>query len=272
MGSNQSSTISQTVDIVNETCINLMMSNTQVSSAVASVTQSLTIVNKGVINCGTLNVSQSASASTELIASFNSSQNVDISSVMKTAIDQAASSSNSAVSSFLASTFSDQDTNINIAAALKNKVEENVSMITSQTCKASAIIGQNQTMINLGIISGTTACNFSQNGAVSVYVSCLSKGLQDAVLANDTLSAVVQKAAAEQDAKASGPIEDIGKALSSIFGSFTTPVIIGIIAIVVVMLGLAVMKLLSGSKSSSSSDADSDSKSNKRKKVAADND
>jgi len=238
MGNHTSTSISETIDVVNETLTTAMTSTENSAVQNTRETQTLTVnigVGANVLCTNGIAITQANQTTATLTSQFTSQDNTAILAQISAAIDAAASSNNSSVTGLMATKVADSsDDNVTIAEHLKNICATNIDTITQNTCVQSNLVVQNQTINILGNLSAAS-CNFGQNLQMYLVANCMSNSAIEIVNKDTTLSTNIANAAASQDSKANGVDTITGQitsALAGIFGDAT----IGYIVIVLALL------------------------------------
>jgi hypothetical protein len=238
MGSNQSSTIENTIDIYNQNTFSEVQKLTNSANANCEAKQdiNITILPGTHLDCGDggLNVSQVATCTADLSSSFTQDNKTQLKTVMQNALEQTANSSQKAVADFLSTSFSNSNVNQKLSQHISNVIDTHIENIANNTCAASAKIVQNQT-VNIGgagtyIKAGS--CNFGQNAQASAIASCLTNSMLSTISDNTTLTQSIQDAASKQDSSQTG----LGSLLSSLFNAYTLIVLAFVIGVVVVIV------------------------------------
>lgn len=241
--SSSSTTLNQTLNDISEN-LTTIVTNTMSNSAANCLTnQNIGINLKGSSFNGLcdLSVMQTANVNCNVSSIFNSSSTTDLTTLMNTAIDQSAKSSNKTVQDFMATGSSSTDSTVNVSMYLKQIVSKNIQTNKTQTCIAQAQVNQNQQIDMSGVVFNCTAgstFNFGQNAQVAVLVSCLMNDLTSVATSDTNLQTLSQAA----DQAASTSQSGVGDIIRSFFNSTMMIVIACIIAAVII--GFFVLKVL----------------------------
>jgi len=235
MGSSQSTNIKNTMDIVNQNMTSIMNSNKNNTTQIATAENEFIINNAGGnFSCEEINLGQRITADVKLGGFANSVNSADVANAMKSAVEQAAKSSQESVQSFLSTTFGKQKTNVETQAQLKNIVEQSITNETFNECV------QNFKGLNKGVINntGNFVCkklNAPQDIAIDMLAQCSTDALAETLLKNDQIAQGVQKSEAEQVVENKG----IGEAISGILSGYGM-ILIGVALVILVVIGVII--------------------------------
>jgi large subunit ribosomal protein L40e len=257
-GNKSSSSINQTISVCSESVVNAMKQTNNSASGSVMTVQNLTFeLGAGAyMNCGTggFNASQTSTATLNVTANFMTENSSQIATMITTALDTAAASSNKQVSGFLNTSFGNSSSsNTTINESIKTLVTSNITDITNNSCMASVTSIQNGKYTFNGTLISPGGCSFGQDLQVALAVACMSNTISSLVSQNTELTDVVSKAAATNDQTATGPIEEVFAGIASVFSSLTLPIIIGIIAIVGIVIVFVLFKMFTGGGDSGNS-------------------
>lgn len=237
MGNTNSSTINQTIDVINQTMVNSFTSTSNSAYIKQASSQEITfeVGPNGSVDCGTgtLTIEQVAQTTVNLQAEFSSKSSADLSAAIKGAIDAAAASSQSQVSGFASTAVADSNnTNITIAEHLKNIVDQNITNITQNSCIADASNIQTEHILINGKLK-SNGCHFGQNFQGNLAVNCVTSSVIDLISKDSILSDNIAKAAATQDMKSTGFLQDLGGLLSGLGLTLILPFIIILVVVII---------------------------------------
>lgn len=241
MGSSHSSTtINETVDEVTKNTTNIMNKMTNNSSQVCNTNQQLEVTTGvgSVINCSNVTLGNVLASKCDMSAVFTQTGSTSILNTLNNAVDQASKSSNKAVQGFLSTTVSDQNQNINMATHIKNVLSKNLTTNMQNTCIQNSNGDQNNKLVLNGTINCPNGGSLSagNNAQVSALASCVTNQAIDILSKDDIINSAVQKLEASNSSKQTGPIQELGKAISDAIGQMgKIGAIIAIVAIVVVI-------------------------------------
>jgi hypothetical protein len=239
MGNSSSSALSDTFDEVNNNLTTLFNDDQSESNVDCSSSQTLnfTIGSSSHVLC-TPNVTQVTSLICDLTSITSSSNTANLTTQLQQAVNQAAASSNTAVSGFLSTAVGNSSSSKEtIATHIVNNMATYMTNINSSTCSDIASAVQNATITLDGWVgTPNTVCNFGQNLQLTAMASCVTNNVSNSIAADSDLTTALQTAEATNTSGGTGPISEIGSAISSILDSlFTGPIII-IAAIVIVIV------------------------------------
>lgn len=234
MGSSQSTNIKNTMDIVNQNMTSIMNSNKNSTTQVATAENEFIINNTGNFSCDKISLGQKITADVKLSGFANSVNSADVANAMKSAVEQAAKSSQESVQSFLSTTFGNQKTNVQVQAELKNIVEQSIKNETFNECV------QNFKGLNRGVINNTgnficKTLNAPQDIAIDMLAQCSTDALTETLLKNTQIAEGVQKSEAEQVVENKG----VGEAISGILSGYGM-ILIGVALVILVVIGVII--------------------------------
>jgi len=245
MGSNQSSQLKQTTEILNKSVTNVV--NTNVTKARADNNNvnnfDLLVGEKADIKNCSLRIGQKINSSQKLKVMANVQSLSDLKTMLQTAVDNTTKQSNDATSGFLSTAFNNQKSDTEITNILHNEIENNVTSENLTEC--NAIIDN----INKGVfeLRGKWDCGtqgpiqIDQDIASAQVVECFSDALQQALMKNENIAAAVNKSEQENKSKIGG----IAEAISAVLGPYSM-IIIAVIIGIVLILGIGAYFILSG--------------------------
>lgn len=212
MGSAQSTTESEAISIITQNMTNITQSTTNKSAMTCDANNDM-IVNIDNSTCGSITEGQTINGTCNLSSFFTTSNASDISNIINNAIQQATTSSNSAVNGFLDSSVSYQNTNMSLSTALQNFVTTNVTQIVTNSCVNNALFTNASTVtVSNSTIPGV--CDFSQAIQFSAACECIVNSATSAIANNSEINTAVQSASATQ-ASTGGGVADVISALTS---------------------------------------------------------
>lgn len=234
MGSNQSSQIKQTTEILNKSVSNVVNTNIVRAGASNSNVNSFEFINEGkVTNCN-LRIGQNIKAAQKVKVMARVSNLTDMKTMLKAAVDNSTSQNNEATSGFLSTAFSNQKSDTEINSILKNEIENNITNENLTEC--NSIIDN----INKGVYlnKGEFDCG-KTGGEIKIdqgvlseqVVECFSTALQEAVMQNQNIADAVNKAEQVQKAKQGG----VAEAISAVMGPYAM-IVIAIVMVVAIPL------------------------------------
>lgn len=248
--SSSSTTMKQTLDTINDNLFSLTsnVSNSASIDCVSNQTQPInieTLTNKG-CNLSFINETNN---NCKLQSYFSNTNVTDLKTMLNQAVDQASSSNNEIVQSFLSTSSSSSQDNITNAAKIKNLIDRNFTYDSATLCINSAKNTQSQPInfktITLDCEKNPNASTvFRQNAELLGFVDCVGSQLNN-ILSNDSS---VLAAAQESDAKNKVTQTGIGEAIAKLIDSIAGPIkwiILGLLIVCAVALIGAVVFLLS---------------------------
>lgn len=214
-----------TVDMLNETAINVSSSVIQNCTGVASQQQSLDYTTAGDFVGGDIN--QSMTASINMSCVMNSQTQTDIASKVGAQLAQAAEAKGQAVLSGLGSTTSE------VATKITNRITANISNQTQQDTLA-AIQQKQSVKVNAG--GNITLGNVTQAQSATIVATALMQSSAYSSVINELAAHIDQTSSASEANPIAGIIDSAGGALSGIFGALLPYKTIGIVAVAVVIV------------------------------------
>ena len=249
MGSNQSSQVNQTTEILNKSVTNMVNTNIVKVGASNSNVNSFEFTTgprSDIKNCS-INLGQKINASQKVKVMSQVSSVNDMKSMLKSSIDNAASQSNSATSGFLSTAFNNQKSNTEITNILKNEIENNITNENLTEC--NALIDN----INKGKLefNGKWDCgklgqiNINQEIVSAQVVECFANAAQEAIMQNANIADAVNKAEQANTSKVGG----VAELASAIMGPYAM-IVIAIVIAMVVAIPLLIFAFKSGGSKS----------------------
>ena len=249
MGSNQSSQLKQTTEILNKSVTNMVNTNIVKAGASNSNVNSFEFTTgprSDIKNCS-INLGQKINASQKVKVMSQVSSVNDMKSMLKSSIDNAASQSNSATSGFLSTAFNNQKSNTEITNILKNEIENNITNENLTEC--NALIDN----INKGKLefNGKWDCgklgqiNINQEIVSAQVVECFANAAQEAIMQNANIADAVNKAEQANTSKVGG----VAELASAIMGPYAM-IVIAIVIAMVVAIPLLIFAFKSGGSKS----------------------
>ena len=249
MGSNQSSQVKQTTEILNKSVTNMVNTNIVKAGASNSNVNSFEFTTgprSDIKNCS-INLGQKINASQKVKVMSQVSSVNDMKSMLKSSIDNAASQSNSATSGFLSTAFNNQKSNTEITNILKNEIENNITNENLTEC--NALIDN----INKGKLefNGKWDCgklgqiNINQEIVSAQVVECFANAAQEAIMQNANIADAVNKAEQANTSKVGG----VAELASAIMGPYAM-IVIAIVIAMVVAIPLLIFAFKSGGSKS----------------------
>ncbi len=248
MGSNQSSQIKQTTEVLNKSVTNVVNTNIVKANAANSNVNSFEFTTgprSDVKNCS-INIGQKINASQKVKVMSQVSNLTDMKSMLKSAVDNATSQNNQATSGFLSTAFNNQKSNTEINNILKNEIENNITNENLTEC--NGLIDN----INKGKLEFNGKWDCGQQGQIVInqelvsaqVVECFSDALQQAVMQNQNIADAVNKAEQANTSKVGG----ISEAISAVMGPYAM-IIIAIVIGVIIFIPLIIFAFKSGGSS-----------------------
>lgn len=234
MGSNQSSTVQDTISEFNQNVNNITQNVTNASSASCNVVQNTSVNNYGNLFGCTFDVAVSARNVCDLSASSTQTSGADLISQLQSAAQATASSTNTATSDFLSTTFSNQNSNTSISSAISNIIENNISSSDLTTCVAQAGINQQGAFNNYGNIYCPTSkpvINWGSDAQQQLVANCLSNSVINAVSQNTAVMSAISTATSANTSTSTG----LGSVISAALSAYQN-VIIAVAAICALVL------------------------------------
>jgi hypothetical protein len=231
MGANQSSEIKQVTDISNKAVTNIVNTTKVSASAQQSGknTFSVSLGENSEINCDTINWGQKIVSSQKLKVFSKVSNTSELTTILKSSIDNAMSQNNTAVNGFLSTAFNNQESSQDIKNILKNTIENNITNENVTEC--NAVIdnaNKGELVLKKGAKITCKEFNSPQEIQTQQVVECFSDALQAALLNNSNIADAVNKLEQSQTSENRGA-DDFAKA-------FTGPLMWVAIAFVVAVV------------------------------------
>jgi hypothetical protein len=264
MGANQSSSITNTTDVLQKNLTNIMNKRVNEASSNIGTVNTLRFVNKGTIRCKNIKIGQTINVDSNVRSSLASVNKSDVQSMLKSAVDQTAQQKQEAVSGFLSTAFNNQNQEANNIVKVKNIIETNLTDEVFQKCQNVIKNTNDGVVVNEGVIEGqpaeydekgnlifpATPCesfDIGQNILVKAYVDCSMDAFNQAMLKSEAISDAVQKSEQEQKSKVGG----ISELVDSLFGGAAMIIILVILGIAIVgyLFKDQIMALISGESS-----------------------
>jgi hypothetical protein len=245
MGSNQSSTVKQTTEILNKSITNIVNKNTVSASAKNTNTNSFEIITgprSDIQNCS-LKLGQKINASQQLKVMAKVSSTNELKTMLKSAVDNATSQNNSATNGFLSTAFNNQKSNTEINNILKNEIENNITNDNLTECNGIIDnINNGRLEINGKWDCGTQGPIVVNQELVSAQVvECFANAAQEAIMQNQNIADAVNKSSQENISKNAGAAELV----SAFLGPYAM-IIIAIVIALVVAIPLLIWSFKSG--------------------------
>jgi hypothetical protein len=235
MGANQSTTVNNLVESLNENITNIVNSQTQSVSVQQSNINELSINMRGakVIGCD-FNFSQKiqANQNTKALSSFNSSQALE--TLMDNAIDNTVSQNQKSVNDMFSTSFSNQEQDVSMSTILKNIVKTNINQSNEQ-----AILKKfdNLNKNTLDFSELTFDCT-KNRGGIDASQSIFSKQTIEAITGLITEALMKDQQVAKAVSKSAQDQSSENKGLSSVISAATGPLlIIGVLVLVFFFMG-----------------------------------
>lgn len=243
MGSNQSSQLKQTTEILNKSVTNVVNTNIVKANAANSNVNSYEFINEGDIKNCSYRLGQKINASQKVKVMTKVSNLTDMKTMLKSAVDNATSQNNEATSGFLSTAFNNQKSNTEINNILKNEIENNIT--TENLTECNGVIDN----LNKGIYVNKGKWDCGQQGEIRIdqdivsnqVVECFSEALQQALMQNENIADAVNKSTQSNTSKIGG----ISEAISAVLGPYAM-IIIAIIIAMVIAIPLLLFAFKSG--------------------------
>ena len=253
MGSSQSSSVKQTVEVLNKSVTELVTKNTNSSSARNSNSNSfrITIGEKGDVQGCNLSFTQKITASQQVKVMAKFASKADLQTQMKTALKNSVDQSSSSTQGALALSLNVQNSKQEINQKISNIIE---TRITNET--VNEVNGFLDNLNNGELeIKGKWSCAAS-GGAIVINQSIVSDQivelLSDTMVGNSITTTTDTTASADSKQKTISEQKGLDSIIDSIGGLFTGPmIIIAVVVIVVAIIGAIVFFVFikGGSKS-----------------------
>lgn len=247
MGNTNSTTINQTIDVINQNMVNSFTStsNTAYVKQASNQVQNWTLGENGSIDCGNysgtgtntagLIIQQGAQTTVDLKAEFDHTDQTQLLTSIQDAVKSASDTTQSQVHGWLSAEVLDSNkVSKSISEHIQNIVSKNITSITQNQCIADASNIQNQNVVINGKIR-SNGCYFGQNFQGTVAVNCISSTVQDLIANDKVLNDAMAAEATKQDNKSKGVESAIGAGIFALL----IPVII-----VVVLAGVLLIVLV----------------------------
>ena len=242
MGANQSSTISDTVNVLQQNVTDIITKNSTSSSNVSNGVQTVNVNIDNIVNCNIdITQGQVQSQNVQQIATYNSTALIQ--DLMKQALSQSLASSQASVNGFLSTAFTNQSTDASSVENLNSIIEQHVTNdnTTSLIAYANGIQNAN---LNIGTVTcppGQPTITIDQNLVLSQYSKQVVSAMANAVMKDQMAADVINKIANTQTAQNKG----LGSVLSGLMLYLLIPIlIIGAIIFLPKMLGISPGQLL----------------------------
>ena len=248
MGSNQSSQVKQTTEVLNKSVTNVVNKNIVKASAANSNVNSFEFTTgprSDVKNCS-INLGQKINASQKVKVMSQVSSVNDMKTMLKSAVDNATSQSNDATSGFLSTAFNNQKSNTEINSILKNEIENNITNENLTEC--NALIDN----INKGKLEFNGKWDCGERGQINVnqelvsaqVVECFANAAQEAIMQNANIADAVNKSAQANTSKVGG----VAEAISAVMGPYAM-IMIAIVIGIIIFIPLIIFAFKSGGSS-----------------------
>lgn len=239
--SSSSTTMKSTLDSINENILNIVSTISNNSSAVCSSDQKLTVSfkrskfkgcsavfgNKVDMNCG-------------LMASFTSQNAADIKNIIEQAIDNSASSNNEVVQSFLSTSTSSSQDNIDVKTYIKNLIRKDFNQDISTSCIANLQSTQSQEIpfedVEWECPPEDPHISWINDAQILSFVKCIGTQVNSIVSNDQLLQSISQEMSVQNKVTQKG----IGEAIADVLKEISGPLKYLIIACVVVVLVICV--------------------------------
>lgn len=234
IGSNQSSTLDQTMDLVNQSMTDLtkkMVNNANVTCETVQDV-SFSMVDAKIDNCD-VQITSGVTQDCNLSAVFSSSDTTNLKQLMQSAIDNVATASQKSTQDFLATSSNDQNNNVNLSSQIKNIIATKVDSSISNDCTARASVKQSGKYNFDGVQLKNCPHAFVINTDTQnqVFAKCLVNNLTSLIASDEVANKLIQKGEAEQSSSQSG----VGDIFKNLFNSWTY-VLIGCCCLIAVVL------------------------------------
>ena len=210
MGGNQSSDIKSITSILSQQTTNIMTKNGQNASSDLKVVQSIKVsVGGNLINCG-FNTTQTINATQTLLSVVTLQSSSDITATMTAAVQNTMASSQSAIQSFLATAFSNQQSSQDIENRMSQIITNNVSTSNiTEILNRIDILQKGEFVFKGNIDCKGQDMNLNQDSIVTQFTSMIVNATTDALMKDTTISDAVNKLTNDQSIVQKGVAEAI---------------------------------------------------------------
>ena len=249
MGNSQSVSTAFDMKSLNKNITNQITNNSQSVSASQNNVEELKLNLKNIKGCA-FNATQKIDAKTNSSGTQMASTIVNYKTQISTQLKAAAKSSIDSATGALATAIGNkQKTNTKINETIDNVVEKNITTNNMQKIASSAVNVEKGTLTIDGyecppvaIGQGYPSINFNQDLTSAVVAQGVTTALTKALTDDATISSISSQADSADKSVATGPLQDLGTAVSGIFGSLTMPFMIsGVVLCVICAAVLAFM-------------------------------
>ena len=205
MGNKNSTTIVQTMDVVNQVTTNIVNSATTSGEAKSLNVQKFIFKNEGKLKKCPITIGQEINSEQGLkvFSTFESSS--EINNVLQNVIDQTAKSTQTAVSNFISLASNQNENKMDTIARIKNEVATNVTNENLTKCNAFVQNLQQGTFINTGEIDcDGEPITIDQKIINKQVVDCISQTLFNTLASSEIINQVTQKSESDQTAEDKG--------------------------------------------------------------------
>lgn len=250
MGTGTSSELAVNMQENTQITFNEITTNSEKISSAGSVSENIDIEVGGNLNCG-LMITQTANTSTtssgKLMSNTASSLNASLKSAMASQVDQAASSAQG----FLSTAFGDKvKTKATVTEQINNILDNTITQTNLQNIVASSVDVEKDKIV----VKGDWTCPpagsvLNQDIVSSVTAQALMNQVSSAIDDNAVINNVVNKVKQAASQEDTGPIQEVGKAISDAMGKMILPFLSsGAVACVVCAGGVALLLSPAGQK------------------------
>lgn len=233
MGSNQSSTVKQAIELLNKSLLSVIKTNSTNTSSYKNLSNIITL-NFGTIENCNVNIVQNINATDTIksLAQYNDTQSIK--TLMTSALDQTVEALQKAQNSFLATAFNNQETDFEIKDTLNNIIDNSITDNNISTI-LSTIDTLNKGEINVKkyICTGNQTLTYTADTFVKSFADNVMSVMENLLMNNEQIQSAVTKLKQEQESKNTGIGEALAKILSSMWGLL---LIIPIVIIAIVLL------------------------------------
>lgn len=231
--SSSSSDIKSVSDIYSENLFNLLSKSISSSSADCKTAQTNNITIGGNANCS-INVEQDAIVICSLSSSVLDSSNIDLVSMMETAVEQTAESEQKSVQDMLSLSVSNTLSKQELLSKVKNSIKKNITNETISSCLGIVSMDQENNITINGDCNKDI--NVTQNLQLELIAQCLTEKISE-IVSEDVITT-------EQTQSGKSTMETIQKGLSSLVSSFGMVIALAIIAGVLILIMIPIIKSL----------------------------
>jgi hypothetical protein len=233
MGNVQSTTIKQSLDLLQEQITNIAIQTRNSAAANCAINQNMNVFIKNAKGCP-INFLQTSKTNCQLSAIFNVTNNTDFARIISQAVDQLVQTMQKAVQDFLALAVSVQMTQQELVSHIKSVLTTNLAQQTYNQCIQNATIDQNQTL-HLEDIDCTTGGNINatQDAQMLALVNCVNNTVTKLLFEDQVLQKAAQSAKATQDVQQKG----VSQLLTAFIGILIALVVLGVIVLLVIRGG-----------------------------------